>query len=302
MYSTIADIRDLTTLHRAMEQCQPEIVFHMAAQALVQKGYQEPIATFDVNVMGTAYLLEAVRQTPSVKAVVVVTSDKCYESEQNSVAHREEDTLGGIDPYSSSKACAELVVSAYRSSYFGDGSSQARMVASARAGNVIGGGDWSEGRLLPDIVRAVVENRPVAIRNPTAIRPWQHVLEPLGGYLLLAEKLCEKGAEFAEAWNFGPMESDAKSVEMVVRRVLELWGSDTSWISDQRYNPRETKVLRLSCRKAHDRLGWKPRWTLDQALEKTVAWYQGYFKGCNVRNIVLDQIETYESLPAWVAR
>ena len=274
----------------------------MAAQALVQKGYQDPIATYDVNVMGTARLLEAVRQAPSVKAVVVVTSDKCYESEQNSVAHDETDALGGIDPYSSSKACAEHVVFAYRSSYFSNQNQHGSLLASARAGNVIGGGDWSEGRLLPDIVRALVENKPVAIRNPVAIRPWQHVLEPLGGYLLLAERLCERGSEFAEAWNFGPAEDDAKSVEMVVERVIELWGGGATWISDNGCNPRETNVLRLSCLKALDRLGWSPRWTLDRALKETVAWYQAYFSGANVRDIVLDQIESYESMAAGIAR
>jgi CDP-glucose 4,6-dehydratase len=296
MQSVIRDIRDAEHLRQTIEQCQPEIVFHLAAQALVRRGYQHPVATFDVNVVGTACLLEAVRLAGGVKAVVVVTSDKCYQNTENSAPYKETDTLGGNDPYSSSKACAEMVVAAYRSSYCNLSSAHGPAMGSVRAGNVIGGGDWAEDRLLPDIMRAIIERRPVAIRNPHAIRPWQHVLEPLGGYILLAERLCLEGPEFAGAWNFGPLEQDAKPVEIIVRRVIELWGDGASWTLDSTQHPHETKVLKLDCTKAQQHLGWKARWSLDQALEATVAWYKAYHRGQNPRELVLDQIESYQSL------
>lgn len=295
MPSVIRDIRDADQLRHTIERYQPEIVFHLAAQALVRRGYQQPVATFDVNVVGTACLLEAIRLAGGVKAVVVVTSDKCYQNMANSAPYVETDILGGNDPYSSSKACAEMVVAAYRSSYNKPSSALCSAVATARAGNVIGGGDWAEDRLLPDIVRAIIEQRPVAIRNPDAIRPWQHVLEPLGGYLVLAERLCLEGPEFAGAWNFGPLEQDAKPVETVVRRVIELWGDGASWTLDSTKHPHETKVLKLDCTKAQQQLGWRPRWSLDQALEATVTWYKAYHRGQNLRDLVLDQLEAYQS-------
>jgi CDP-glucose 4,6-dehydratase len=294
MQSVIADIRDLDQLKQTIEQYQPEIVFHMAAQALVRRGYQDPVETFDVNVRGTACLLEAARVAGSVKAVIVITSDKCYQNVENHVGYKETDVLGGDDPYSSSKACAELVTTAYRFSYFSN--SQAAILTSARAGNVIGGGDWAEDRLLPDMMRAIIEGRPVAIRNPLAIRPWQHVLEPLGGYMLLAERLFQEGSEFAGAWNFGPVEEDSKTVAEVVRQVVELWGEGADWVLDASQHPHESKILKLDCTKAQKRLGWKPRWRLNEALEATVAWYKGYLRGRDSREIALGQFEAYQSL------
>lgn len=295
MQSVIGDIRDIEHLKETIDLYRPEIVFHLAAQSLVRRGYQQPLTTFDVNVMGTACLLEAVRQVEGIKAVVIVTSDKCYQNAENSVAYRETDVLGGNDPYSSSKACAELVVAAYRSSYTNRSEAQAPAMASARAGNVIGGGDWAEDRLLPDIMRAIIEGRPVAIRNPNAIRPWQHVLEPLGGYLLLAERLHRDGAEFAGAWNFGPFEQDAETVETVVRRVVALWGREASWALDPGFHPHESKVLKLDCTKAKQRLGWRPSWRLDQALRATVIWYKAYLRNENLRDVALEQIGSYQS-------
>jgi len=295
MQSVIGDIRDAEHLKQTMDRYRPGIVFHLAAQALVRRGYQHPVATFDVNVVGTACLLEAVRQAGGVNAVVVVTSDKCYQNTENSVAYKEADVLGGNDPYSSSKACAELVVAAYRSSFGNGSSTQAPEMASVRAGNVIGGGDWAEDRLLPDIMRAIMEGRPVAIRNPHAIRPWQHVLEPLGGYLLLAERLCREGGKFAGAWNFGPFAQDAEPVEAVVRQVVALWGDGASWVLDAGPHPHESKVLKLDCTKAQEHLGWKPCWRLEQALEATVSWYKAYLGGQNLRDVVLEQLASYQS-------
>jgi CDP-glucose 4,6-dehydratase len=301
MESVIGDIRDYDHLRQTIEQYKPEIVFHMAAQALIFRGYQSPIETFDVNALGTARLLEAVRQVGSAKVIVVVTTDKCYQVGENSAAFRETDVLGGNDPYSSSKACAELVVAAYRSSYSDPLFPHLPAVATARAGNVIGGGDWSPDRLLPDMIRGIIEKKPVAIRNLGAIRPWQHVLEPLGGYLLLAEKLWENGPQFSEAWNFGPL-SDAESVGAVVQQVIDLWGEGASWVPDLTQHPRETRVLKLDCTKAQQRLGWKPRWQLSQALEATVAWYKAYLRGQNVRTVILDQLASYQDMIVETAR
>lgn len=296
MESVTGDIRDIERLAGTMRRFRPEIVIHMAAQALVRRGYRHPLATFDVNVVGTACFLEAVRQTEGVKVGIVVTSDKCYQIAESSAAFKETDALGGNDPYSSSKACAELVIAAYRSSYFNRPGGQSPLLASVRAGNVIGGGDWAKDRLVPDVVRAITAGRAVAIRNPHAIRPWQHVLEPLGGYLLLAERLFQEGSAFAGAWNFGPLEEDAKPVEAVVQRIVELWGDGAGWVLDGNQHPQETKVLRLDCKKAQQRLGWKPRWRLEQALATTVTWYKGHLQGQNVREIALEQLDSYQSL------
>jgi CDP-glucose 4,6-dehydratase len=294
MHSVIGDIRDRERLNQTIRRQQPEIVFHMAAQALVRRGYQEPLETFDVNVLGTACLLEAVRQAGSVKAVVVVTSDKCYGNLEKHGGYKETDALGGDEPYSSSKACAELVTAAYRASYFSN--SQTAALATVRAGNVIGGGDWARDRLLPDIMRAVIAGKPVVIRNRDAIRPWQHVLEPLGGYLLLAEKLCQEGRAYADAWNFGPYDDDARTVKEVVQLVMELWGDGAGWVSDGRQHPRESQILKLDCAKAEQRLGWKPRWRFAEALEATVDWYKAYLGGQNLQAVALDQLEKYQSL------
>ena len=301
MESVIGDIRDFGLLKQTLERSQPEIVFHLAAQALILRGYRNPVETFDVNVTGTAKVLEAVRQTGGVRAMVVITSDKCYEVGKASIAFKETDSLGGADPYSSSKACAELVVAAYRSSYRDPLFSQMPPVATARAGNVIGGGDWAADRLLPDIIRAVMQNKPVAIRNPEAIRPWQHVLEPLAGYLLLAERLWHNGTQFAEVWNFGPL-GEAESVGVVVNQVISLWGDGASWVQDGNHFPHETEILRLDCTKAQERLGWKPRWHLRQALAATVDWYKANVGGRDVRSVMLDQLESYQNLIAETAK
>lgn len=298
MQSVIGDIRDFEHLRRTIQHWRPEIVFHLAAQALVRRGYRNPIETYHTNVLGTVHLLEAVRQTEGIKAALIVTSDKCYENTERQDAFKETDLLGGRDPYSSSKACAELVTAAYSSSYFKPPSSWTTAVASVRAGNVIGGGDWAEERLLPDIIRGLIARKPVAIRSPHAIRPWQHVLEPLGGYLLLAERLYDDGAQFAGAWNFGPPGNGARTVEEVVRRVLELWDDGTEWIHDSNPQPHESGTLKLDCSKAQQQLGWKPQWGLDQALESTVTWYKAYVRGQDVREFTLKQIDSYQSLIA----
>jgi CDP-glucose 4,6-dehydratase len=302
MESVIGDIRDFEHLKQTLQSARPEIVFHMAAQALVRRGYRSPIETYHTNVLGTVHLLEAVRHTEGIKAALVVTSDKCYENTEQHDAFKETDALGGRDPYSSSKACAELVTAAYNSSFFTSLHSASTAVASVRAGNVIGGGDWAEDRLLPDLIRAIIAGERVVIRNPHAIRPWQHVLEPLGGYLLLAERLCHDGRQFAGAWNFGPSGNDTKTVEEVVRRVLELWDEGAGWVQDASPQPHESGVLRLDCAKALQHLGWKPQWNIDQALAATVAWYKAYASGENVRRVALQQIDSYQNLIAEAAK
>jgi len=293
--STIADVRDPVALAGAFEACRPEVVFHLAAQSLVHASYDDPVGTYATNVMGTVYLLEAARRSPGIRAVVNVTSDKCYENRENHLAFRETDPLGGRDPYSNSKGCAELVTAAYRASFF-DPAKGAAAIASARAGNVIGGGDWAADRILPDIVRAVGRGEPVRVRNPLAVRPWQHVLEPLSGYLLLAERLCEKPAEFASAWNFGPSDADAVSVEAIVTAVARLWGPPAGWASAGGEHPHEAGFLKLDSSKARAGLGWKPRLGLESALEWTVQWYKNQQQGADAKALSLAQIGRYMEL------
>ena len=292
--SVIGDIRDRARLEQAIAAAAPEIVIHMAAQALVRESYDDPVGTFDTNVMGTVALLDTVRRTPSVRAVVIVTSDKCYENREWVWGYREDEAMGGHDPYSASKGCAELVTAAYRRSFFAGGVA----LATARAGNVIGGGDWSTDRLVPDIMRALVAGMAVAIRNPHAIRPWQHVLEPLGGYLALAQALFTQGPEFAEGWNFGPREGDARPVEWIVRGLTEAWGDGAAWQVDDGPHPHEANYLKLDCAKAAARLGWRPRWTLDKALDSIVAFHRIVASGGSVRAEALRQIAEYEATPA----
>jgi CDP-glucose 4,6-dehydratase len=282
--STIADIRDLGALAKAIDSSDPEIVFHLAAQSLVRLSYDDPVGTYATNVMGTVHLLEAVRKAPSVRAVVNVTSDKCYQNLETGQAYLESDPMGGRDPYSSSKGCAELVTTAYRAS-FPNGAA----LASARAGNVIGGGDWAQDRVVPDTVRA-------AVGNPRAVRPWQHVLEPLAGYLQLAEHLHGSPAMFSEGWNFGPDEKDAVPVEMVVSTITRLWGPPASWATDKGTHPHEAHFLKLDSSKARSRLGWKPRLGLQMALEWTVGWYRTQAQGADARQLTLAQIERYMTL------
>lgn len=294
--SSVADVRDLDRLKTEMVKAAPEIVIHMAAQPLVRDSYKIPVDTYAVNVMGTVHLLEAVRCCSSVRAVVNVTTDKVYENREWVWGYRENEPFGGYDPYSNSKACSELVTAAYRSSYFNprDYGKHGVALASARAGNVIGGGDWATDRLIPDVIRAILAGEPVRIRNPHAIRPWQHVLEPLSGYLLLAQRLYEEGARYGEGWNFGPEEKDARPVEWLVRHICNLWGDDASYEIDKGDHPHEAHYLKLDCSKAGAELGWRPRWSLDAALENIVSWTKTYRDGGDLRRACLAQIEAYE--------
>jgi CDP-glucose 4,6-dehydratase len=287
---TLGDIRDVGALTRALQAAAPEIVLHLAAQPLVRASYVDPVATYATNVLGTVHVLEAVRQCASVRAIVNVTTDKCYENREWLWPYRESDPLGGYDPYSSSKACAELVTSAYRRSFL----SQAGVaIASARAGNVIGGGDWADDRLLPDFFRAAQAGRPLQVRHPQAIRPWQHVLEPLCGYLLLAEQLLEKGQTAAEAWNFGPHEEDARSVHWLLSWLATRMPG-TSWQQVGAEQVHEAGTLKLDSTKARSRLAWSPRWSLDEALEKTVEWHVAWAAGAPLRELSLRQIGAHQ--------
>ncbi len=289
------DVRDLTHLQQTIRDQHPEIVIHMAAQSLVRRSYQDPIETYETNVMGTANILEAIRHSGGIRAAIVVTSDKCYENREWVWGYRESDRVGGYDPYSSSKGCAELVTAAFRQAFFKTavGASYGTAIASARAGNVIGGGDWAEDRLVPDIIRAVLADRPIVIRNPDSIRPWQHVLDPLAGYMLLAEKLCTGAFEYAESWNFGPREDDAKPVLWITQRLSELWGGSTRWSVDGNEHPHEAHYLKLDCSKATARLGWRPQWDIEQSLCAVVEWYKAYQSGRNTRDVMIRQIQAY---------
>jgi CDP-glucose 4,6-dehydratase len=295
--SVIGDVRDAARLSAVISQAAPEIVFHMAAQPLVRRSYELPAETYQTNVMGTVNLLEAVRRTASVRAVINVTTDKCYENREWHWGYRENEPLGGHDPYSSSKACSELITAAYRSSFFHPDryAGHGVALASARAGNVIGGGDWAADRLVPDCVQALLAGTPVRVRNPRAIRPWQHVLEPLSGYLTLAQSLYEQGARHASGWNFGPAESDARPVEWIVRRICANWSQGASYEIDRGDHPHEASYLKLDCSQARSELGWSPRWSLETALDKTIDWARGYQTGADMREITLAQIESYSA-------
>lgn len=289
--NTIADIREADKLRDTMQKVGPQVVFHFAAQPLVRYSYLHPVDTYSTNVMGTVNLFEAVRTTPSVKAVVNVTSDKCYENREWVWGYRENEAMGGFDPYSSSKGCAELVTSAYRRSFL---DSTGVALATARAGNVIGGGDWGGDRLLPDILRVLDAGTTLNIRSPKSIRPWQHVLEPLSGYMRLAECLYHEGAAFAEAWNFGPDDEDARSVGWIVGRLAEI-RQDLKWQADPSPQPHEAHYLKLDSSKAKSRLRWQPRWHLQTALQKTLEWHQAWRRGDDMRTVTLQQIEHYQA-------
>jgi CDP-glucose 4,6-dehydratase len=284
----IADIRNLDALREALSNAQPDIVIHMAAQALVRQSYAEPVETFATNVMGTVHLLEAARHLTSIRAILIVTSDKCYENHSQREGFREDDRLGGSDPYSNSKACAELVTDAYRRSFYQ--AADAARVATARAGNVFGGGDWARDRLVPDAIQAFLEGVPLRIRNPDAVRPWQHALDPVLGYLMLAEKLSEDDG-FAGGWNFGPGAESEVTVREIVERLLGLWGDGARWTPDGGPHPREAAYLKLDCRKARTRLNWTPCLNLAQGLELTVNWYKAAGRGQDLRDVSLDQID-----------
>lgn len=298
MKSILADVCDLDALKTAMREAKPEIVIHMAAQALVRYSYEYPVETYATNVMGTVNLLEAARQTPGVRAVVVVTSDKCYENREWPWGYRENEPMGGHDIYSNSKGCAELVTSAYRASFFNPQAygKHGVAVASARAGNVIGGGDWAKDRLVPDVLSAFEAGRPVEIRNPHAVRPWQHVLEPLRGYLGLAEKLCQEGVAFAEGWNFGPNEEDARPVEWIVNEMANRWGKEATWKKHAGEHPHEASYLKLDISKARSRLNWYPVLRLPEALNLVVDWTKQRIEGKDVKKTTLEQIQQYQSI------
>jgi CDP-glucose 4,6-dehydratase len=298
MTSVIGDIRDIVLLTNTLRQVAPDIVIHMAAQPLVRRSYADPVETYLTNVMGTVHLFEAVRQTPSVRAVVNVTTDKCYDNKEWVWGYRETDHMGGFDPYSSSKACAELITAAYRNSFFNrDTYSEHQLaLASARAGNVIGGGDWADDRLIPDILRAIEAGQSVNIRNPQSTRPWQHVLEPLCGYLMLAEKLYIQGQVFAQAFNFGPADDDAKPVQLIAEQLTRRWGKSATWTLDQANHPHEANYLKLDCSKAHSLLNWHPRWDLSMALTAIVSWHKAYLSGEDMRVITEAQLASFQML------
>jgi len=293
--SVIADIREKDKLAQAMLAASPEIVIHMAAQPLVRESYKNPVETYEVNVMGTVNLFEAVRRCKGIKVVINVTTDKCYENKEWIWGYRENEPMGGYDPYSNSKACSELVTAAYRNSFFNlsDYANHGVALASARAGNVIGGGDWAADRLIPDCIRALLKGEKIVIRNPNAIRPWQHVLEPLGGYLLLAKRLYEHGSKYAEGWNFGPDDTDAKPVEWIVNTMCKKWGQDAFYETDKGDHPHEARYLKLDCSKAKAELGWAPRWSLEKAIDTIIEWTKSYNKNKDLREACLEQIEAY---------
>jgi CDP-glucose 4,6-dehydratase len=294
--SVIGDIRDIQAVKAAMNEARPTVVIHMAAQPLVRQSYLDPVDTYATNVMGTVHVLEAARACPGVRAVLVVTSDKCYENREWPWGYRESDPMGGFDPYSSSKGCAELVVSAYRSSFFSltTHNQHGVALATARAGNVIGGGDWASDRLVPDLLAAFRAGLSANIRNPAAVRPWQHVLEPLSGYLMLAQRLVEDGAHFGEAWNFGPTESDTRPVGWIAEQLALAWGNSARWHTDSRIHPHEANSLKLDCAKARQSLDWQPRWSLARALTGIVDWHKAHDLGADMRAFSLQQIADFE--------
>lgn len=290
MVSTLGDIRDSTAVAQAMADARPDIVFHLAAQPLVRLGYADPVLTYGTNVMGTVNVLEAARRSGGLRCIVNVTTDKCYENREWVWGYREDEPMGGHDPYSNSKGCSELVTSAYRRSYFRE---DGPALASARAGNVIGGGDWAADRLVPDMLRAFERSEPAVIRHPSATRPWQHVLEPLSGYMTLAERMWFGPRAHAEAWNFGPAEGDARPVRFIVERLAGLWGEGARWELDGGVHPHEAQYLKLDISKARQRLDWHPRWNLDVALEHVVEWHRAWLRGDDIRSTCLHQINAF---------
>ena len=292
------DVRDFARIKAALAECRPEVVIHMAAQSVVGRGYQDPIETYSSNVMGTVYLFEALRQLGQPCAVVNITSDKCYENREWVWGYRESEPMGGRDPYSNSKSCAELVTACYRESFFPPDSvdSHGVALASARAGNAIGGGDWTSHQLIPDLMRAFLAGEPCLIRNPSAIRPWQFVLEPLRGYLMLAERLSRDACGFASAWNFGPAEGDSQPVSWIADALAQSWGKRASWSHDSGPHPHEAHYLKLDTSKARDQLNWRPVLPLKQALQWIVEWYRAFASGEDLLRITRMQIERYEAL------
>lgn len=293
MESEIGDIRDLAAITASMTAFNPDILIHMAAQPLVRLSYREPVETYATNLMGTVHVLEAARRCSNLRAIVNVTTDKCYENREWEWGYRENEPMGGHDPYSNSKGCSELVTAAYRRSFFNTPNTAA--LASARAGNVIGGGDWADDRLIPDILRAFEKQQPVIIRNPLATRPWQHVLEPLSGYLILAEKLYSEGAAFAQGWNFGPRDEDVQPVEWILDHMVVHWGQGASWHLDTDPQPHEAELLKLDISKARARLHWQPQWSLAHTLDTIVDWHRAWLNGEDIRQATLAQIAQYQN-------
>jgi CDP-glucose 4,6-dehydratase len=293
--STIGDIRDYNLLLEKLKETHPEVIVHMAAQPLVRESYKNPRETYEINVMGTVNLLDAARQVASVKAILNVTTDKCYENNERHRGYRENEPIGGYDPYSNSKGCSELVTSAFRNSYFNPAkyAEHGIALASARAGNVIGGGDWAADRLIPDFIRAIIAGEKVKIRRPNAIRPWQHVLEPLTGYLMLCEKLYTNGPAFAEAWNFGPDYNDAHNVEWITKTICSLWGEGASFEIDSNPHPHEAGYLKLNCSKAKSELGWAPQWDIEITLKSIIEWNKAFLNNDDMREVSLSQIKRY---------
>ena len=297
MTSLRQDICDGKKIKDIFRKYKPEVVFHLAAQPLVMYSYKNPVETYNTNVMGTLHVLEGIRSVDSVRAAVMITTDKCYENKEWVWGYRENDALGGHDPYSSSKGAAELLIASYRVSFFPEDKFEEHRtaIASARAGNVIGGGDWADDRLIPDIICAFQNGENVNIRSPNATRPWQHVLEPLSGYIQLSESLINIGAKRSGAWNFGPREEDERTVEWVVNKISEYWRGEVSWSLDKDKHPHEARYLKLDCSKAYKKLGWRPKWNLDKALLNVIRWYQIENKGGDCRKISIEQIKEFMS-------
>lgn len=293
MESEIGDIRNLELVKDSMLAFNPDILIHMAAQPLVRLSYAEPVETYSTNVMGTLHVLEAARKCKKLKTIVSITTDKCYENKEWPWGYRENEAMGGHDPYSSSKGCCELLIASYRNSYFNTNESPA--LASVRAGNVIGGGDWSTDRLIPDILKAFEKSESVVVRNPMATRPWQHVLEPLSGYLVLAEKLYTHGDSFAGAWNFGPKDEDCQSVEWILNAMINTWGEGASWELDTNNNPHEAGYLKLDCSKAAQQLKWAPHWNLDFTLNSIVQWHKAWLDHADMKKHCLKEINKYSN-------
>lgn len=290
-HNIYGDIRDADTFTKAMQNAKPEIVIHMAAQPLVLESYKDPVGTYTTNVMGTVNLFEAIRKISGIKATLNITTDKCYENKEWTWGYREIEPMGGHDPYSSSKGCAELVSSAYRRSFFQQDGVE---LATARAGNIIGGGDWAKDRIVPDAIRALMNNKTLLVRNPTATRPWQHVLEPLSGYLMLCQQLVKQPNKYAEGWNFGPNEEDAQTVLNVADIIVKNWGEQASWGLDEGTHIHEAHFLKLDCSKAKTQLKWKPIWNLERALNETVQWYKAWHNKADMYKFSLNQIKTYQ--------
>ena len=293
MISHIGDIRDLKKLTESLVDFEPEIIIHMAAQPLVRESYINPIETYQTNVMGTLNLLEASKKLKNLKSVVIITTDKCYENKEIDIGYKESDPMGGYDPYSSSKGCCELLVSSYRRSFFNEKKSPA--IATARAGNVLGGGDWSEDRLVPDILKSFENNKKAIIRFPDSIRPWQHVMDPLSGYLILAENLYKFGHDYASSWNFGPDYEDCKTVKWIVKEISERWAGDVKWAVEKHIQPHEAKLLKLDCSKAKKLLNWYPIWNLGETLDLVINWHRSWVEIADMREITLEQINNYKT-------